>query len=179
VAPANAFPCVGAIPWWWKKTTKEAPATFNARAESVADKPTFRDPFKRRRCLIPALGYFEWKATPNGKQPYYISATDGPVLTFAGLWDEWKDPQTGERLRSSTIIVTKANEFTRAIHDRMPVLLGAEHLEPWLNGEAGTELLPPAPNDALRMWPVSKRVNKSAPDNNDPTLIEEVPIDAA
>jgi putative SOS response-associated peptidase YedK len=68
------------------------------------------------------------------------------VLTFAGLWDEWKDPQTGERLRSSTIIVTKANEFTRAIHDRMPVLLGAERFGPWLSGEAATELLQPAPN---------------------------------
>ena len=169
----------GLIPWWWKKTAKEAPATFNARAESVADKPTFRDAFKRRRCLIPASGYYEWKATPTGKQPFYITAADGPVLTFAGLWDEWKDPQTGERLRSSTIIVTKANEFTRAIHDRMPVLLGAERFEPWLSGEAGTELLQPAPNDALRMWPVSKRVNKSAPDNNDPSLIDEVAIDAA
>jgi putative SOS response-associated peptidase YedK len=104
----------------------------------------------------------------------HITAADGSVLTFAGLWYEWKDTQSGERLRSCTIIVTKANDFARAVHDLMPVLLCADHFGPWSSGEAGAELLQPAPNDALRMWPVSKRVNKSAPDNDDPTLIEEV-----
>ena len=78
----------GLIPSWWKKTAKEAPPTFNARAETVATKPMFRTAFKQRRCLIPASGYYEWKATPTGKQPYYLSASDGSVLSFAGLWDE-------------------------------------------------------------------------------------------
>ena len=82
-------------------------------------------------------------------------------------------------MRSCTIIVTGANAFTRAVHDRMPVLLKPQDFEPWLSRDAGTELLQPAPDDALRMWPVSKRVNKSAPDNNDPTLIEEIAPDAA
>ena len=88
----------GLVPWWWKKKAKEAPATFNARAETVAEKPMFRDAFKRNRCLIPASGYYEWLATPTGKQPYYYTARDGLALTFAGLWDEWKDRETGHRV---------------------------------------------------------------------------------
>ena len=84
----------GLIPSWWKKSAKEIPATFNARAETLADKPMFRDAFKRNRCLIPASGYYEWLATPTGKQPYYYTARDGLALTFAGLWDEWKDRET-------------------------------------------------------------------------------------
>ena len=87
----------GLIPSWWKKTAKEVPSTFNARAETVATKPMFRAAFKRGRCLIPASGYFEWQPTPSGKQPYYINAADGSVLSMAGLWDQWTDIETGER----------------------------------------------------------------------------------
>ena len=76
------------VPWWWKKKAKEAPATFNARAETVAEKPTFREAFKRSRCLIPASGYYEWQKTPTGKQPYYYTTRDGSPLTIAGLRDE-------------------------------------------------------------------------------------------
>jgi putative SOS response-associated peptidase YedK len=82
------------------------PATFNARAESVADKPMFRDAFKRHRCIIPASGYYEWIKRPDGNQPYYISGADGGVLSFAGLWDRWKNPDTSETTMSCTIIVT-------------------------------------------------------------------------
>ena len=81
--------------------------------------------YKRSRCVIPASGYYEWNATPTGKQPYYISAADGSVLSFAGLWDEWHDAETGEPVKSCTIIVTTANAFTGKIHDRMPVVLDA------------------------------------------------------
>ncbi len=95
----------------------------------------FRTAFKRSRCVIPASGYYEWKPTPTGKQPYYISARDGSVLSFAGLWDEWHDVESGEIIRSCTIIVTEANTFTRPIHDRIPVIL--EQFEPWLAGAAG------------------------------------------
>ena len=99
-------------------------ATFNARAETVETKPFFRDAFKRTRCLIPMSGYYEWQNTPGGKQPWYFTARDGsPLLTAAGLWDEWKDRQTGERLKSCTMIVTEPNEFAAEIHDRMPVFL--------------------------------------------------------
>jgi putative SOS response-associated peptidase YedK len=154
----------GLIPSWWKKTAKEVPSTFNARAETVATKPMFRTAFKRSRCVIPASGYYEWKPTPGGKQPYYISARDGSVLSFAGLWDEWHDPEAGEPVKSCTIIVTTANDFTRKIHDRMPVVL--EQFEPWLTGAAGNELLKPAPESMLQMWPVSRRVNRVSNDSD-------------
>ena len=163
----------GLIPYWWKKPLKQLPATFNARAESVADKPIFRDPFRRHRCIIPASGYYEWIARPDGKQPYFISAADGGVLSFAGLWDRSKNPDTGEPVASCTIIVTDANAMTRPIHDRMPVLID-KTVEPWLSGTAGAELLRPAAEDRLRMWPGSRRVNKTGNGDDDPTLIDEV-----
>ena len=162
----------GLIPGWWKKTAKEVPSTFNARAETVAQKPMFRSAFKRTRCIVPASGYYEWRAVEGGKQPYLISAADGAVLSIAGLWDQWKDPETGEAISSATLIVTAANDFTRAIHDRMPVLLGQADHEAWLTGKAGVELLRPAPNDLLQMWPVSTRVNKTGAGDDDPSLIE-------
>jgi len=162
----------GLIPGWWKKTAKEVPSTFNARAETVAEKPMFRSAFKRTRCIVPASGYYEWRAAEGGKQPYFISAARGEVLSIAGLWDQWKDPETGEPVLSATLIVTSANDFTRPIHDRMPVLLGQRDHEAWLTGKAGVELLRPAPNDLLRMWPVSKRVNKTGVGDDDPSLIE-------
>jgi putative SOS response-associated peptidase YedK len=83
----------GLVPRWWKKSLKELPATFNARSETVADKPMFRDAFKRSRCLIPASGYFEWQTVGKDKQPYYFTPRNGSVLTFAGLWDEWNGQQ--------------------------------------------------------------------------------------
>ena len=158
----------------WTKPLKQLPASFNARAETVADKPMFRDAFKRNRCVIPASGYYEWLKKPDGRQPYYITATDGSVLSFAGLYDRWKNPETGERVRSCTIIVTDANKLTRPIHDRMPVVLVKADIGPWLSGEAGTELLKPAAEDRLRMWPVSRRVNKTGTGGDDPTVLDEV-----
>jgi len=84
------------IPGWWKKTAKEVPSTFNARAETVAEKPMFRSAFKRARCIVPAPGYYEWRTVEGGKQPYFMSAADDEVLSIAGLWDQWKDRETGE-----------------------------------------------------------------------------------
>jgi putative SOS response-associated peptidase YedK len=164
----------GLIPYWWKKPLKQLPATFNARAESVVDKPMFRDALKRHRCIIPASGYYEWITKLDGKQPYFISAADGGVLSFAGLWDRWKNPETGERMSSCTIIVTDANALTRAIHDRMPVILDKADFAAWLGGTGGTELLRSAADSKLRMWPVSRRVNKTGSGDDDPTLIDEV-----
>jgi putative SOS response-associated peptidase YedK len=161
----------GLIPWWWKKPAGELPASFNARAETAATKPMFRDAFKRSRCIIPASGYYEWESTPSGKQPFYITSAAGPVLSFAGLWDRWRDPATGEKTASCTIIVTAANDDTRAIHDRMPVVLAERDVKPWLAGTAGSELLKPAPNDALRSWPVSRLVNRPGQHDDDPSLI--------
>ena len=152
-------------------------ATFNARAETVETKPFFRDAFKRTRCLIPASGYYEWKNTPDSKQPYYFSRADGEPMTFAGLWDEWKDSATGEKLKSCTMIITEPNEIAVDIHDRMPVILDSANFDAWLR-DGGTTLLK-APNYVLQRWPVSKRVNSSKADTNDPTLIEKVELAAA
>ena len=126
-------------------------ATFNARAETVKAKPFFQDTFKRSRCLIPVSGYYEWQNTQGGKQPWYSTARDGsPALTVAGLWDEWKNRETGEPLRSCTMIITEPNDFVAAVHDRMPVLLTEQQFQPWLTAEAGLEYLKPAPNDLLQ-----------------------------
>jgi putative SOS response-associated peptidase YedK len=171
----------GLVPWWWSKPLKELRmATLNARAETVETKPVLRDAFKRSRCLIPISGYYEWQNTAGGKQPWYFTAADGsPLLTVAGLWDEWKNRETGERLKSCTMIVGEPNEFATDIHDRMPVFLTQEQFEPWLSGEAGAEYLKPAPNDYLQRWPVSKRVNSSKADADDPSLIDRVQSEAA
>ena len=134
----------------------------------------FRDAFKRTRCLIPASGYYEWLNTPTGKQPYYYTVGDGSPLTFAGLWDQWKNIETGESLKSCTIIITNANDLAAKVHDRMPVLLQPKDFDRWLAGTSGTELLRPAPNDYLQAWPVSRRVNSSRAPTDDPTLIEQV-----
>jgi putative SOS response-associated peptidase YedK len=100
-------------------------------------------------------------------------------LTAAGLWDEWKDRETGERLKSCTMIITEPNDFSAEIHDRMPVFLRETQFTPWLSGEAGAGILKPAPNDFLQRWPVSKRVNSSKADAEDATLIERVRLAAA
>jgi putative SOS response-associated peptidase YedK len=159
----------GLIPGWWNRSEKELPATFNARAETIASKPMFRDAYARHRCIVPASGYYEWTTTPAGRRPWYISAADGGILSMAGVWDRWKNP-AGETVHSCSIVVTAANEFTRAIHDRMPVLLARHSIDAWLGGAA--DLLRPAPEDALRMWPVSPRVNRATPEGDeDATLI--------
>jgi putative SOS response-associated peptidase YedK len=117
----------GLIPGWWKKPLKEMRlATFNARAETVAEKPMFRDSFKRRRCLMPASGYYDWKTTPEGKQPYYFTRRDGAVMTIAAIQDAWVDAATGEPVRSCTMVITEPNKFVADVHDRMPVILEAK-----------------------------------------------------
>ena len=162
----------GLVPHWWDKPLKDLKlATFNARVETVATKPMFREAFKRRHCIIPASGYYEWKDTPSGKQPYYFTAADGSPLSMAGLWDEWHDKDSGEKLKSCTIIVCDANEFVGEIHDRMPVVLEPRDFDGWLSAKAGMEVLRPAANDALRRWPVSKRVNSSRAADDDSSLI--------
>ena len=167
----------GLVPRWWPKPLKELKAsTFNARAETVETKPFFRDAFKRTRCLIPASGYYEWKNEAGGKQPYYFSRSDGYPLTFAGLWDEWKDRAADETLKSCTMIVTDPNDLAAEIHDRMPVILERADFKSWLH-DGGTRLLRPAANEVLQRWPVSKRVNSSKADPDDETLTK--PLRAA
>jgi len=163
----------GLVPNWWSEPLKGLKlATFNARAETAETKPLFRYAFRRSRCLIPVSGYYEWRNTPGGKQPYYFTARDdSPALTVAGLWDEWNNPESGEALKSCTMMITDANDFVREVHNRMPALLAEKDFEPWLSGAAGIELLLPAPNELLQRWPVSKRVNSSRASDDDESLI--------
>jgi putative SOS response-associated peptidase YedK len=170
----------GLIPGWWSKPLKEMRlATFNARAETVATKPMFRDAFESNRCLIPASGYYEWHDGPGGKQPYYFTRRDGQPITFAGLWSTWRDKEAGNNLLSCTMVVTKPNDFVAEVHDRMPVMLEAKEFEQWVSGDTkdATALMKPAGERVLQKWPVSKRVNSSRAPDDDASLIE--PIETA
>lgn len=163
----------GLVPFFWKKPLKDVPATFNARAETVAEKPMFRDAFKRRRCIIPASGFYEWTGEKGAKQPHLFSAADGsPILAFAGLWDRWRNPDDGEEMLSCTIIVSGASAWMTPYHDRMPIVLTSTAIDAWLDGSMGAEGLTPAAESALREWPVTKRVNRAGQGDDDPTLIE-------
>jgi putative SOS response-associated peptidase YedK len=167
----------GLIPAWWSKPLREMRlATFNARAETVATKPMFRDAFKSKRCLIPASGYYEWSGVPGNKQPYYFTRRDGQPITFAGLWSNWKDREAGNNLLSCTMVITQPNKLAAEVHDRMPVILEAKDFEQWEHGDAkdAAALMKPAGNDVLQKWPVSKRVNSSRAPDDDPTLIERL-----
>lgn len=138
----------------------------NARAETLGMKLSLRDAYHRRRCLIPANGFYEWKRAGSLKQPYYIHPAAGELFAFAGLWEKWQDLQT------FTVITTEANAALRSIHDRMPVIIAPEHYAGWLHGEEG--LLRPPPHNALRCHPVSAAVNRVADES--PALI--APLDS-
>ncbi len=164
----------GLIPGWWSKPLKEMKvATFNARAETVAEKPMFRRAFEKSRCLIPASGYYEWRDTPEGKQPYYFTHRDGQPVTIAGLWDQWHERPLGAIIKSCAMVVTDANQFVADVHDRMPVILEPNDFEQWEHGDPkdAAALMKPAGDDVLQRWPVSKRVNSSRAADDDPSLI--------
>ena len=158
----------GLIPSW-AKDASIGNRMINARAESVADKPSFRTAFRRRRCLIPADGYFEWQKTGSAKQPYYIRLDDERPFAMAGLWERWLNPATNEPLQSCTIITTQANPLTQPIHDRMPVILPPTAYSLWLDPamrdvERIQALLTPYPADPMVAYPVSTRANNPADD---------------
>jgi len=162
----------GIIPAWWKKSLKELPATFNARAETIETTPMFRDAFQRRRCIVPASGFYEWTGGKRDKTPHLFSAADGsPVLAFAGLWERWRDPMAGEDVLSSTIIVSSASAWMAPYHDRMPVLLSENDVAGWLDGSLGSDALKPAAESTLREWVVDKRMNRTGVGDDDPTII--------
>lgn len=158
----------------WAKEIGGAPL-INARAETVADKPSFRTSFRSRRCLVPADGYFEWRTTAPGKQPYRIVLKDGGVFAFAGLWDVWRSPE-GMAMESCAFLTLAPNPMLAAIHDRMPAILPPASFAAWLDPKteaaALAALLAPYPQELMRAYPVSKRVGQVA--NDDPGIIEEV-----
>ena len=138
---------------------------INARAETLIDKPYFRDAFKRRRCLVPANGYYEWRAAPGGKQPYFIRMAGADLISFAGLWSSWQGP-VGP-VESCVIITTTANEELADIHDRMPVIIKPDNYDTWLE-VGGQDLLRPSVGE-MEAYPVSSQVNN--PRNQGESLI--------
>jgi putative SOS response-associated peptidase YedK len=156
----------------WAEDPRGGPRLINARAESVADKPAFRQAYRQRRCLIPADGYYEWQTTADGtKVPYFIHAA--APLAFAGLWETWRDPyRDAPPLRTCTILTTAADESVRAIHDRMPLVLDPDAWEQWLSGGPSDPHLLNRTRVRLSAHPVSTAVNHVA--NNHPGLVEPV-----
>jgi len=184
----------GLVPSWAKDATV-GNRMFNARAESLTTKAAFRRPLARRRCLVPASGYFEWKKlAPAGsgssggrqgrraiKQPYYLTPTDGSVMAFAGLWEYWRSPE-GEPLVSMTIITSDAVGPMRDIHDRMPLILPATEWSAWLDPGVDPEPMLAPPAEALvaglELRPIGPRVGAVA--NDDADLLQRVePVTAA
>ena len=160
----------------WVKDPKAFSLLINARGESVLDKPAFRAAMKRRRCLIPADGFYEWQATGGRKQPYFVRAKSGAPLAFAGLWETWTGPN-GEELETAAIVTTTANRTLAAIHDRMPVIVPPEAFDLWLNcaevdAETAAALIAPAPDDLLEAYEISTAVNRVANDN--PKVLERL-----
>jgi putative SOS response-associated peptidase YedK len=166
----------GLVPYW-SKDKRIAYSTINARAETIDKTPAFRRAFQKRRCLIPADGFYEWRKTRPPKVPFHIALKDESPFCFAGIWEAWQDPTSGEWLRSCSIVTTEANELISQIHDRMPVILREADFPLWL-GETSEEelktLLRPYPAEEMRMWEISVRVN--TPANDDPAIIEPVPL---
>jgi putative SOS response-associated peptidase YedK len=195
VAPQSAVPVVyetrdgeriaepmrwGLVPHW-AGDTAIGHKLNNARAESVFDKPSFRQAVRRRRCLLPASGYYEWQAGAAGKQPWFISPADGGVFAMAGLFEAWRPAGTAEGadgLLSCCVITTAPNALTAPIHDRMPVMLAAGDWAAWLDRgvqepAALAPLLVPCAADAMRAWPVSRAVNPGRAEG--PALVEPLP----
>lgn len=166
----------GLLPHWAKEKDYKH-RTINARAETLTEKPMFRQLVSQRRCLVPADGFYEWRTSPTGKVPYRFQLKDEGLFCFAGLWDEWADRETGEVIRSYTLITTEANKLMRPIHDRMPVLLHPKEEVLWLSGGEADEhllsLLHPYPSEEMKAYPVSKLVN--SPANDSPQVLEPAP----
>jgi len=181
VAPTQPIPIVrvtqgkrqSALVRWgllpsWVKDPKAFTLVVNARGESVLDKPAFRNAMKYRRCLIPADGFYEWKATGACKQPYIVQLKSGTPMAFAGLWECWTGPN-GEELETAAIVTTGANAVLAEIHDRMPVVVPPEAFDLWLNcqqvdAETAAALIVPAQSDLFEIYPVSTDVNRVAND---------------
>ena len=158
----------GLIPYW-SKDPNLGNKTINARSETVAEKPAFSEPFKLRRCLIPADGFYEWQRGSKAKQPFHFGMRDDSLFAFAGLWDRWKDP-IGQVVESCSILTTTPNSLLADVHDRMPVLLSPEHYQLWLDPgfrSAATlaEMLRPFDARLMKRYAVSARVNTVSNDD--------------
>ena len=160
----------GLIPYW-AKDPSIATGTINAKSETAAAKPAFRDPLRLRRCLIPADGFYEWKRTGTTKQPFCFEVGQGDLFAFAGIWDGWKN-SSGQWVKTCSILTTSPNAVTSAVHDRMPVILDRDDYDLWL--DSGTQnvaliskLLNPYDACAMRCYPVSTRINHVGNDDEE------------
>lgn len=159
----------GLVPFW-AKDPSIGNRMINARAETIAEKPSFRTAYRKRRCLILADGFYEWHTEDGVKLPYFISLASGEPFAFAGLWEHWDSKETDESLQTATIVTTAANEFVANLHHRMPVVLEPATADRWMNGD--TTLLDDVTVNApaLRAWPVARTVNNAR--NESPDLID-------
>jgi putative SOS response-associated peptidase YedK len=162
----------GLIPAW-AKDMKIGYKLINARGDTVAEKPSFRTAFKKRRCIVPLSGFIEWKRDGESKRPFKIHLKDEPILSMAGLWEEWHNPENEEVVHSFCVITTEANSFMEKIHDRMPVILSPESEEKWLDYYADPsdlqKLLKPCPSKWLAAEEISPLIN--SPKNNRPEVL--------
>jgi len=160
----------GLIPSW-SKDPAIGNRLINARAETVREKPSFRNAFRRHRCLIPANGFYEWQRQERGKQPYFVRMNDGRLFAFAGLWDRWESPDKGV-IETCTILTTASNAVLSSIHDRMPVILPPGEYDRWLDPalldtDSLATLLVPFPTENMLAFPVSPRVNTPTVDDKE------------
>lgn len=158
----------GLVPHWSKEPRTKY-STINARIETVAEKPVYRTPFKHRRCLIPADGFYEWRVVDDHKVPHYIRMRDGEVFALAGLWDRWDGD--GEHLESCSLIVMPANEIMKPLHERMPAIIAPAHYDLWLDARVTDKAelmgyLNSAPSSQLTFYPISPRVNSPKHDDD-------------
>ena len=162
----------------WTKDIKAARKPINARSETAASSGIFKGALASRRCLVPMDAFYEWKALPDGKQPYAIARADGTPLAMAGLWEGWRAPD-GEVIRSFAILTIAANPVMRQLHERMPVILEPGDWPGWLGEQPGdpTALMRPAEDHVLQLWPVSRAVNSVR--NNGPELLDQIDDPAA
>jgi putative SOS response-associated peptidase YedK len=164
----------GLIPFW-AKDEKIGNKLINARSETIAFKPAFRAPFKKRRCLVLADGFFEWKKTAEGKQPTYIRMREGRQFAFGGIWERWTNPD-GVDLETFSIITVEPNELCSAVHDRMPLILREGDFPAWLDTKTSPRILPdflrPCAAAEMELFPVSTLVN--SPKNEDSKCVERV-----
>ncbi|MBB6609725.1 SOS response-associated peptidase [Pontibacter sp. Tf4] len=166
----------GLLPHWSKDGNSKI-KPINARAETLLDKPSFRELISSKRCLVPADGFYEWRTSTAGKAPYRFLLKSEELFSFAGLWDEWADTKTGEVLNTFTIITTQANELVKPTHDRMPVILAPENEESWLDKNSSNklllDLLQPFPAAEMKAYAVSPLVNSVT--NNTPAILIPAP----
>ena len=158
----------GLIPYW-AKDQKIGNRLINARAETLLEKPSFRNPFKKNRCLVLADGFYEWEKTADAKKPYRITMKNNEPFALAGIWDLWTTPE-GEDIRSFSIITTEPNELMKDLHNRMPAILKKENEKRWLQGIDSSEaqkMLEPYPGNDLTAYPVSSLVNSPRNDTED------------